>query len=230
MIRPNILILGRSGGGKSTSIRNLDPSRTFVINTERKKLPFRHEAKFLQKNVYTYEQFISLLTKSIDSDKIDNIVIDSFTFFWELAMQKAKAEKQSSSNHFAVWDYFAELTNYALSLTRGTEKMIAWIAHEERLPIHQNDEDYETDALIDGKKIKKVPIAARFEIVLHAKKETTKDGGIRFVFYNNGLQNSPAKSPFEMFSDCVIPNDLKIVEDAINAYYAPIVDEVPAHD
>lgn len=35
------LIIGESGTGKSTSIRNLDPYETFIINVLNKPLPFR---------------------------------------------------------------------------------------------------------------------------------------------------------------------------------------------
>ena len=36
-----ILVLGKSGSGKSTSIRNLDPTTTFIINVVNKPLPFK---------------------------------------------------------------------------------------------------------------------------------------------------------------------------------------------
>lgn len=38
-------IVGASGTGKSTSIRNLDPKATYVINTLNKPLPFKGSGK-----------------------------------------------------------------------------------------------------------------------------------------------------------------------------------------
>ena len=38
-----ILILSQSGLGKSTSIRNLDPNSTMVIQAYKKRLPFPHK-------------------------------------------------------------------------------------------------------------------------------------------------------------------------------------------
>lgn len=35
-----IALVGTSGSGKSTSIRNLNPSETFIINVASKPLPF----------------------------------------------------------------------------------------------------------------------------------------------------------------------------------------------
>ena len=36
-----VLVLGKTGSGKSTSIENLDPSETFIINVVGKELPFK---------------------------------------------------------------------------------------------------------------------------------------------------------------------------------------------
>ena len=36
-----ILIIGESGSGKSTSLENLDPVETFIINVGQKPMPFR---------------------------------------------------------------------------------------------------------------------------------------------------------------------------------------------
>ena len=37
----SVLIIADSGTGKSTSIRNLDPKETFIINIANKPLPFK---------------------------------------------------------------------------------------------------------------------------------------------------------------------------------------------
>ena len=37
----SVLVIAESGGGKSTSIRNLDPKETFIINIANKPLPFK---------------------------------------------------------------------------------------------------------------------------------------------------------------------------------------------
>ena len=37
----NIILLGKSGAGKSTSIKGLDPKETVIINTLKKRLPFK---------------------------------------------------------------------------------------------------------------------------------------------------------------------------------------------
>lgn len=41
MAAETMLILGESGNGKTTSLRNLDPKKTFIISTTSKPLPWR---------------------------------------------------------------------------------------------------------------------------------------------------------------------------------------------
>lgn len=36
-----LALVGQSGSGKSTSLRNLDPTKTFIINVASKPLPFK---------------------------------------------------------------------------------------------------------------------------------------------------------------------------------------------
>ena len=46
-----IMILGESGTGKSTSIENLDPKETFIIQVVNKPLPFRgYKTKYSLRN------------------------------------------------------------------------------------------------------------------------------------------------------------------------------------
>ena len=47
-MKPNVIVVGKSGSGKSTSLRNLNPERTAVLNTERKQLPFKGANKFMK--------------------------------------------------------------------------------------------------------------------------------------------------------------------------------------
>ena len=55
-----ILIIAESGAGKSTSIENLDPAETFIINVANKPLPFKGwrksiscGAKIIQQVIFT---------------------------------------------------------------------------------------------------------------------------------------------------------------------------------
>ena len=41
-----IAIMGSSGTGKSTSLRNLDPTKTCIINVSKKPLPFKNAKQY----------------------------------------------------------------------------------------------------------------------------------------------------------------------------------------
>lgn len=87
-----ILILGDSGTGKSTSLRNLDPKQTFIINVLDKPLPFRgYRANYtklstdgLTGNYYESDDHekITRVIKLVSSKRpeITNLIIDDFGF------------------------------------------------------------------------------------------------------------------------------------------------------
>ena len=82
-----IVILGESGTGKSTAMRNLDPKETFVINVLSKPLPFRGYKKNYNtenKNYLESDQY-SVILSWLDSinkkaSHIKTIIIDDFSF------------------------------------------------------------------------------------------------------------------------------------------------------
>ena len=61
----------------------------------------------------------------------------------------------------------------------------------------------------------KITIEGMFSIVLR----TCVEGGNYYFRTKNSGQDT-VKTPFEMFEDELIPNDLKLVKDKITAYYA----------
>ena len=73
-MKPNIIIVGKSGSGKSTSLRNLDAAKTAVLNTERKQLPFKGANKFKNVPIPDLNTFHTALEKAMQSKTIDNII------------------------------------------------------------------------------------------------------------------------------------------------------------
>lgn len=78
-----VIILGKSGTGKSTSIKTLDPKKTIIINTLKKRLPFKgsnalyNEANKNIFNLDEYDKVISYIENiSEKSTNTENIVID----------------------------------------------------------------------------------------------------------------------------------------------------------
>ncbi|MCF0114418.1 MAG: AAA family ATPase, partial [Erysipelotrichaceae bacterium] len=82
-----ILIMGKSGTGKSTSIKTLNPDETVIINPLGKMLPFRGSNKLYnaeKKNsfqVSDWQQIINYLN-SINTNvpNVKNIVLDDILY------------------------------------------------------------------------------------------------------------------------------------------------------
>ena len=87
-----VAIAGQSGGGKSTSIKFLDPKETYLINTAGKSLPFKGSAKLYNveaKNYYEPNGILDTLAKlktvSEKAPHIKQIVIDDAKAIQSLA-------------------------------------------------------------------------------------------------------------------------------------------------
>lgn len=78
-----IMLLGKSGTGKSTSIKGLDPKETVVINVLGKRLPFKGSNALYNKenkNLFqreSYTDIISLIQNISDkATNVKNIILD----------------------------------------------------------------------------------------------------------------------------------------------------------
>lgn len=83
MAAQTILILGESGSGKSSSLRNLNPEETFIISTTAKPLPWRGYKK----------QYTKLDTKKISGNYFqssDSSQIIKILKFIDVKMPKIK--------------------------------------------------------------------------------------------------------------------------------------------
>lgn len=88
-----ILVLGESGQGKSTSLRNLNPDETFIVSTTSKPLPWRGWKKYYHKfdtkdntdgNWFQTSKSVSIakIIKYINAKRpeIKNIVVDDLQY------------------------------------------------------------------------------------------------------------------------------------------------------
>ena len=82
-----IMLLGKSGTGKSTSIKGLDPKETVVINVLGKRLPFKGSNALYNKenkNIFqkeTYTDIISLVQNISDkATYVKNIILEDLIY------------------------------------------------------------------------------------------------------------------------------------------------------
>jgi len=188
-----VLVLGRSGSGKSRSIKDLDCG---IIKVIEKELPFRNNFKTVTTADYT--KIIQILMGS----KKDSIVIDDAGYLLTDEFMRRATEKG--------YDKFTELANNFYNLIQfittrlPREKIVYLLMHEDENEITGQVKPKTIGKLLD----EKVCVEGMFTIVLRC---------IEHKFYTNN--SGCAKSPEEMFGTEEIDNDLSLVDKAIRDYY-----------
>lgn len=220
------LIMGKSGSGKSTSIKGLDPKTTVVFNVLKKKLPFKGSAKLYNtenKNLFNiddYSQINSYLT-GIDQNAgyVQNIIIDDGTYI--MRKEYFKTAKQTGFNKYT------DMAAHFQSIIQTAENM----RDDLNIFLIMHCEDVISDNTIVGYKPATVgklidtsynPIEV-VPILLFANVKYDENKNPIYGFYTHrcldGNVEIPAKSPADMFKEDFIPNDLAIVVDAMKEYY-----------
>ena len=216
-----VAIAGPSGGGKSTSIRFLDPKETYLINTAGKSLPFKGSAKLYNveaKNYYEPNGILDTLNKlKVVSEKaphIKQIVIDDSNYLQTFNMIGKALE--------TGYTKFTLLARDIVTLIQEAKKLrgdliIYYVSHTESVMDGEEISSYKLKTL--GKMIdNQVVMEGLFTIVLYTNIDCKGDD-CTYTFVTNKMGKIPAKSPSEMFTDLKIPNNLQIVSDTIREYY-----------
>lgn len=205
------LILGEPGTGKSTSLRNLDPAHTLLIQTIRKPLPFRSRdwSEFSRTNtkgnVFVTDQaaeIISLMRKT--HRKV--IVLDD----WNLLMTNAFFRRSTETG----FQKFSDIGRDAWDVMTAVSQLPA--ATRVYLLGHtETDETGHIRARTIGKLIsEKCPVESMFSIVLRT---VVVNGNYLFSTKNNGQDS--CKTPIGLFDDDFIDNDLALIDTKIFEYY-----------
>lgn len=196
-----VLILGESGTGKTTSLRNCPPDRFGLINVSKKPLPFRSALK--PYNTDDYGKIIGALKLA----KAPSIVIDDSQYLMVNAFMRRSKEKG--------YDKYTDIANAHWSLidfisNSLPENMIVYLmSHTDR------DQQGNEKAKTVGRMIDQyITLEGLFTIVL---KTHVMDGKYTFLTHNSGFDT--VKSPLGMFDTDEIDNDLLLVDNTIRDYY-----------
>lgn len=194
-------ILGHSGSGKSFSLRNLSPDNVGFINVVGKFLPFKN-AKFKQVITDNPHYICELLRKSV----APIIVIDDFQYLMSNQFMRdsdIKGYDKYTQNGKNIWQILNTI-NYEMKPYQRVYILS-----------HSDEVDGKTKLKTIGKMLdEKITPEGMVGIVLQTHIE---NGNHHFVTQNNGF--TTVKTPYEMFADNLIPNDLELVDNAICDYY-----------
>ena len=217
-----IAIVGPSGTGKSTSIRTLDPKETFIINVARKELPFKGAEKLYNLESKNYMEVddinqIPTLLQQISEKAlhIKTIVMDDAIYSMSFLMMK-KANEVGFGKFVNLAKDVTNMLTTARKLRNDLK--VFYITYSETI---------EDDGHIVGQKIKtigkaldnQIVLEGLFTIAIYTSVGEDKDEYATYHFVTNRFRNYPAKSPMDMFSETLIPNDLNLVCQSIDSYY-----------
>lgn len=197
-----VLILGESGSGKSTSLRNFDPDKVSVINVAGKPLPFK-SAGFKTVKTDKYPTITGLLKKT--ASKI--IVVDDSQFLLVNEFMRSVNEKGYDKFNTLASNFW-NLIQFVIN-ELPDDRIVYFLHHTQR-----DDLGREKAKTIGRMLDEKITVEGMFTIVL---KTSCHDGGYFFATRTNGADT--VKSPLGMFEADEIDNDLKLVDDTIRSYY-----------
>lgn len=194
-----VLVLGASGSGKSTSMRNMGDD-VGVFNVASKALPFRRKLKVFNTN--DYNKICRVLTEN----SLKKYVIDDSQYLMAFE-QLARAKETGFQKYTDMGLHFANLVNTAINQTTY-DTIVYFLHHVEK------DENGFTKAKTVGKLIDNwITLEGLFPIVLLCWTDGKQH---KFITQSDGF--TTAKSPMDMFST-EIDNDLAFVDKTIREYY-----------
>lgn len=205
------LILGSSGSGKSTSLRNLDPSKTLLIQCIKKPLPFRASGWKTRITLQSEGNVIqtsdpALIEKCLRQSKAEIVVIDDYQAVMVNELLSRSTEKG--------YDKFSDIAKSAWNVFNAAGDL----AEHRRVYImaHTQTDDFgQTRMKTVGKMVDNTLVPeGYFTIVLRTE---VINSNYMFSTQTNG--QDCCKSPMGMFADMHIPNDLSEVDNKITEFY-----------
>ena len=196
-----VLILGASGTGKSTSLRNFKKGEIGIFNVANKPLPFRSDLDVV--NTVNYEQIKAALKRnSLKAYAIDD---SQYLMVFE---EFAKAKEAGYGKFVDMAQNFYNLVQTAIRET--SDDTVVYFLHHTEV-----DETGRVKAKTVGKMIdSKLTLEGLFPVVL-----LTGTDGTNYWFETQSDGYTTTKSPLGMFSEKRIDNDLKAVDGIIREYW-----------
>lgn len=207
-------IMGESGSGKTTAMRNLPYKKTFCIDADCKGLSWkgwRDQYNIENKNYYktNYPDKILNVLKRLDVENspFEYIVIDTINGIMvsdEMRRMQEKNYDKWSDLAQSIWKILEFANNMQNKFT------VIVIAHSETV---MDDNGYMfTRIKTSGRKLSKIVLESKMTTVLLAK---AKNG--QYVFETRA-NNSTAKTPMGAFDESEISNDIVYVIECLKEY------------
>ena len=208
-----VLVIGRSGSGKTYSLKNFTADEVGVISVEKGRLPFKTDIKVAKvpkdpsggeaRDAATINAAkYAWIMRTIRGAKAKSIVIDDSQYLLVNELFDRTYEK-GYDKFTSMAQKFSDLIHFVNDL--GEDDKIVYFLHHSELDTDGREKVKTIGKMLD----EKLTVEGCFDIVIYCQDH-------KFFTQSNG--QSTAKTPEDMF-ELEIPNDLKAVDTAIREYY-----------
>ena len=196
-----VMILGASGSGKSTSLRNFKADEIGIFNVASKPLPFRGDLKKVDKAGY------ALITKVLKDNKLRCYAIDDSQFL--MVFDEFNRAKEVGYQKFT--DFALNFYNLVQTVINDTSPdTVVYFLHHTEIDDFGHIKAKTVGKMIDNK----LTLEGMFSVVLLCGTDGKEHW---FETQSDGVNT--AKTPLDMFDKNRIDNDLKMVDSTIREYW-----------
>lgn len=212
-------VMGESGSGKTTAMRNLDPKVTFYIDCDKKGLNWkgwRSQYSVDNMNYWSsdsYSVVAGLLRKINEQENLKHIrfvVIDTINGI--MVAEEMRILAMQSGDKRSAWSDLAshgwELINMCLTLRDDLTVIV--LCHSET--ISDDNGIIRTRIKTNGRKLEKLVLESKMTTVVWSVRQ---DGKYKFILSADG---STCKVPLGAFDKDECENDIMIVVKALEDY------------
>jgi hypothetical protein len=199
-----VYVLGRSGTGKSFSMRKFAKGELGVVNVQGKILPFKGSGSFDIVNTDDSSDIVKAIKDMAKKHKA--IVVDDFQYVMANEFMRRATERG--------YDKFTEIARHAWDIADCVRTLPADVIVYVLCHTDTDQDGFEKLKTIGKLLDEKIVLEGMSTIVL---KTAVSDGQYMFLTQNNGKDT--VKSPSGMFPTYAIDNDLKYVDQKIRNYY-----------
>ena len=211
-----ICIMGESGTGKTTSMRNLDPRSTLYIDCDKKGLSWKGWRSQYNAEACNYVKsdvpavvlkYLQYANENPNGKRFKTVVVDTLNGIM-IADEMRRAKEKNYDKWVDLAQSIYDIVDYALVMR--DDLTVVFVAHTQT--DHDDNGYLFTRIKTSGRKLDKITLESKFTTVLLAK---CTDGNHVFETQAN---RSTAKSPMGLFEAREVPNDIKAVIDALQEF------------
>ena len=196
-----VMVIGQSGTGKSTSLRNFKKGEASVINVSKKPMPFPCDLAVA--NVGNYKTIKELMLKTTSPA----IIVDDCTYLI-VNEYMANSDVKTFDKYTSMAKNFWEFMNFCIT-ELPDDKIVYFLGHSEK-----GDDGREHFKTV-GKMLDNTVVCEGYCTVV--LKTVVEDGKYMFATHNNGYDT--VKTPLGMFEADRIDNDLKACDLRMREYF-----------